>query len=489
MLLLRLDPKNKAPLFKQVFYQLKALIDSNSLKPGDKLPSTRSLALKLGLNRTTVFKAYEELWARGYTESSSGSYTTVRKRAEIATHKRIEENEIIEWDNISSPNSRILTDSIEVHKPRKAGKDQIDFVSLSPDPGLMPVEDFRHCLNHVIKTKSGDLLTYGDPRGYKPLREYLADHMHRHSISVAADEILITNGTQNAIELILKLLVKQGTKIISEAPTYSLAIPLFNYYKTEIIEIPMTETGMDLDALENTIRKERSALIYTMPNFHNPTGITTNQAHREKLLALCEEYRIPLMEDGFVEEMKYFGKAVLPIKSMDRYGIVFYLGTFSKILFPGLRLGWIAAHETCIRRLSSITHALHISGNSLSQAALHRFCESGAYDLHLKRAHRIYRKRMQTALKSLKDYLPQKFVSYTKPAGGYTIWVRIENKNLGGDELVNHIDSYGVAVSPGTIFFPGKPDIPCFRISIAHQDENQIEEGIKRIGRALNDLL
>ncbi len=225
-----------------------------------------------------------------------------------------------------------------------------------------------------------------------------------------------------------------------------------------------------------------------MPNFHNPTGITTCQVHRERLLSICEKYRIPLIEDGFVEEMKYFGKAVLPIKSMDKYGIVFYLGTFSKILFPGLRVGWIAADRKCIQKLADITHALNISGNVLSHAALYQFCKSGFYELHLKRIHKIYRKRMQTALKAMKENFSGNFVSYTKPAGGYTIWVQINNKDVSEDELIKHLSLYGVAVSPGKIYFLKKQNIPYFRISIAHQDEKQIERGIKRIGRALQDL-
>jgi DNA-binding transcriptional MocR family regulator len=489
MLLIHLDRKRKLPLFMQVFEQLKQMIDNNALKPGQKLPSTRGLAQKLGVNRTTVFKAYEELWARGYTESSSGSYTTVRKRVRPAAQKRTAEKQIVDWQKLCTPQSLTLTESIETHKARKAREDQIDFVSLSPDPRLMPVREFKSCLNRVLKEKHGNLLTYGDARGYKPLREHTADQMRRHGISVVPDEIVITNGTQSAIELILKLLVTAGTKIIVEAPTYSLAIPLFRYYKAEIIGIPMTETGMDLDALQHTLHKTQPALLYTMPNFHNPTGITTDQTHRERLLTMCETHGIPIAEDGFAEEMKYFAKAVLPIKSMDTRGIVLYLGSFSKILFPGLRIGWIAASETCILQLIAMVHAQHIAGNSLSQAALYRFCESGAYDLHLKRMHRIYRKRMQTALKAMREYFRHECVPYTKPAGGYTVWVHVKKKNISSQRLVEHIDTHGVAVSPGSIFFPEPPDTPCFRISIAHQDVERIEQGIKKIGRALRDLL
>jgi len=195
MLLLNLDRKNKIPLFKQIFNQLKEMINSNTLMPGDKLPSTRSLAYKLSVNRTTVFKAYEELRARGYTHSSSGSYTTVRKRAQLVKHRKTNAKEIIDWDKIFTPDSKMLTNSLNIHKPGKAKQNQIDFVSLSPDLKLMPVQDFRLCMNHMVKTKGLELLNYGDPKGFGPLRNYIADQMRQHSVSVTYDEIIITCGS------------------------------------------------------------------------------------------------------------------------------------------------------------------------------------------------------------------------------------------------------------------------------------------------------
>jgi DNA-binding transcriptional MocR family regulator len=225
-----------------------------------------------------------------------------------------------------------------------------------------------------------------------------------------------------------------------------------------------------------------------MPNFQNPSGITTSQKHREELIALFEQYHVPVIEDAFEEEMKYFGKAVLPIKSMDRNKVVIYIGTFSKILFPGLRIGWVAAAKECIDHLIPLQRASIISGNILDQAALFRFCKSGHYDRHIKRMHSVYRKRMQKALKAVQTYFNQDHIDWTVPTGGYTIWVRLKGKSAGEDEIIKQFIDHKVAVLPGSSYIYGDSDGIFFRISIAHLDEEAIEEGIKRLGMGLNGL-
>ncbi len=198
--------------------------------------------------------------------------------------------------------------------------------------------------------------------------------------------------------------------------------------------------------------------------------------------------RTPLIEDGFEEELKYFGKAVLPVKSMDRRGGVIYVGTFSKCLFPGLRIGWIAADGACIERLAPIQRALVISGNALDQAAVHRFCRAGYYDLHIKRVHRVYRKRMRTALDAMKSCLNPNQVRWTQPAGGYTIWLQLLSGRWDEDDAVDRLFRHGVAVTPGRPHFPGPSGAAHLRVSIAHTDEASIREGIRRMGAALSEI-
>lgn len=488
MLLITIDSQSKEPIYKQVFNQIKEMTDTGILKPGDKLPSSRIFSEKLGVNRTTITKAYEELWGLGYIESRQGSYSFVRKRTELANPIIEEKESLIDWSEKIS--ARIKT--LRVHKTNNPWKDPekgiINFVSLSPDPRLMPVSEFRRSLNNVLAKEGASLLQYGDPQGYQPLREFIAEQMQKHCISISAEQILITQGAQNGIELVLKLLVNEGTEVVIESPTYSSVIPLFNYYGAKTIGVSVNEDGMDLDELETILQIRKITLVYTIPNFHNPTGISTSQAHRERLLALCEQYKVILVEDGFQEEMKYYGKVVLPIKSMDKNEVVIYLGTFSKILFPGLRIGWIAAAKECVSKLTLLIKSAALSGNSLDQAALNLFCRSGYYDLHIKRIHRIYRKRMELTIKTIRDCFPLENVNFTKPNGGYMLWFELRNIEKSEDEIIAYFLSNNVAVSPGKLFYNKASNGKYFRISIANRDEKEIVEGIRNLGKALKQL-
>jgi DNA-binding transcriptional MocR family regulator len=477
-------------------------MENNTLKPGFRMPSTRALAERHGVNRSTVYKAYEELWAMGYLESRPGSYSTVRKRQKIATNGQKSKKGLIAWEKHSSDAGQMLHQSYQKFKYKLAdvSSDVINLASLELDPRLFPVEDFRRCINTVMVEQGAKLLGYGERAGYRPLRKTIANRLRIHGISVNWEEILITNGSQNGIELLLKLLTVPGSPVAVEAPTYSNALPLIKYFKTDIIEIPMKEDGMDLDHLQRVLKtgSPKPAFVYTMPNFHNPTGITTDQVHRETLLSLCETYRVPILEDAFEEEMKYFGKVPLPIKSMDRQHLVIYLGTFSKVLFPGIRIGWIAAEKEIIQRLMAIKAFSDLTSNSLIQAALHEFCQQGYYNLHVKRMHREYRKRMHIAITGLREHLTGfDKVSWTEPAGGYLIWLKLKDTNMDEAGLMQLFLQYGITLIPGTYFYSDAysyPNSPSpvsnpshhhFRISISTLNEKEIKEGISRLGKAV----
>jgi len=486
MLLLHLNKNKSIPLFQQVIDQVKELINQGSLKAGDRLPSSRKLAADCGVNRTTIFKAYEELWAMGYLESRQGSYSTVRKPAQFTKDIDTENISSISWilDINPSINKEYI---LKADVPIKKLKGSINFRPLSPDPGLMPTEDFRKSLNHILHNEKANVLNYGDAQGYEPLRKYIAKHQQMHQIHTSVNEILITNGTQNGLDLILRLYCTKETNIAIGSPSYNSAIHLIASHTDSITEIPILDTGLDLDFFEEEAKKQSIKMLYTMPNFQNPTGITTSQKHRERLLAICEKHHIIILEDGFEEEMKYFDKAVLPLKSIDRNQIVIYLGTFSKILFPGLRVGWICAHKQCIQQLTRLKELTEITGNLLSQAAVFSFCDSGLYNLHKKRIHKVYKRRMSLAIKAMKEYFPS-WVEYTKPMGGYTLWVFFYNTSITELEIITQLEKVGVLITPGSNFYYQSTSEINFRISIAHADEDEILVGIRKIANVLNSI-
>ncbi len=490
MVLLKIDRKKTVPIYQQILHQIIELIESNALRSGDRLPPTRKLADLLGLDRTTVSRAYLELTAMGYVESRPGSYTRVRKRTPVI-RKQDQAKGLINWSLRSNPESRSLYGYYLKFSPESARGADDDLINLSPldlDNRLYPVDDFRRCMNQVMVNIGSELLKYGDRLGYAPLREDIATRLSVHGIRTSADEILITNGAQQALELILKLLGKPGEAVAVESPTYSNIIPLIRHHRLNLLEIPVNENGMDLDVLAERIKQNPPLFVYSIPNFQNPTGITTSQEHRERLLKLCERNSLPLVEDGFEEEMKYYGKVVLPIKSMDKHQVVIYLGTFSKVLFPGVRVGWIAAEKECIQRLVAIKRFTDLTGSSFVQAGLSAFIRNGYYDLHLKKMHRIFRKRMATALQSLEDYMPDG-VSWTRPEGGYTIWVSLKNSYPGEDSFKQLLLKNGVLVSPGLYYFFSSQQQKYFRLSISSLNEEEIRTGIFRLGKAIREMM
>jgi GntR family transcriptional regulator/MocR family aminotransferase len=436
-----------------------------------------------------VYRAYHELQALGYLESRPGSYMTVRKRLKTIMYHHDFHRGMLNWARTVNRQSDELFSLFHTFKSEKSdsGRDCVNFSRLDMDHRLMPAVEFRRCINQVLVNEGQKVLEYGDYAGYYPLREYIAQHMQNHGIATVPQEILITNGSQQALDLIIKLLTIPGYKVAVEAPTYAIAIPLFLFYRVEPVEIAMNQDGLDLIALEKTIETEKPAFLYTIPNFQNPTGTTTSQSHRENLLAICENYNLPLVEDGFEEEMKYFGKVALPIKSMDRNRIVLYMGTFSKVLFPGIRVGWIVADKECIERLTAIRRFCDLSCNTLTQAALNHFCRQGYYNIHIKRMHRIFRKRMLTAFNALAEYLPPD-VKWTRPDGGYTIWLELAKDYKDKDRLQDLLNRHGVSASAGEFYFAKLHPKKYLRLSIATLDEDEIRKGIKRLGLAISKL-
>jgi GntR family transcriptional regulator/MocR family aminotransferase len=485
MILIKIDKQSTVPVFRQIIHQLAFLIDGGVLKVGDRLPASRMLAAQLGVNRATVYRAYEELWAAGYTESRPGSYSVVRARMTMNVDLG-PPGSLIDWAGIGRE-SRLVGQSLTFAGRKLFQGEIINFRPLSPDSRLMPVDDFRKCMHDVLAKEGASLLQYGDMFGYRPLREFLVRHLQKHGIQVSVDEIMLTNGSQQSLDLILRFFDKPGLKVAVEQPSYSQFINLLDFYQAQVVGLPMGENGADLAEVDRIFVREKPAFFYTMPNFHNPLGISTSQEYRERLLKLCETHRVVLIEDGFEEEMKFFGKAILPIKSMDSKQVVIYLGTFSKVLFPGLRVGWIAADKACISHLAAIRQIVDHSGNQLSQAAIYKYCISGYYDLHLKRLHREYRKRMQAALKAVREFIPE-IIRCTKPSGGYLLWMKMPDDRIEESVLLEKLSGAGVSVSPGQLFFSEKQTIPAFRLSIAHLDETEIRLGMERIGRVLSEV-
>lgn len=489
------------PAYRQIQNEIVRLIHSGVLAPGDRLPSTRILGPDLGVHRSTVVRAYEELQALGYVESGSGTHTRVRSRYSFPLGDASGSDSIgpagviagapaIDWEGLDPRLTSAKRQSGIDPKPSASSHlPHVEFDRLTADPSLAP-DVLRRCLKAVLAQGRGAVLDYSHPGGSPPLRKLVAERMRRHGVDVAPANIVITAGAQHALDLLLRYLVRAGDRVVVEAPTYGLMHALLRLHKVRVVEIPVLSSGIDLGALESVLREAGAALprlIYSMPGFQNPTGVTTDQIHRERLLALCEKHGVPLVEDGFQEEMKYEGLAVMPVKSMDAAGVVMYVGTFSKVVFPGLRVGWIAAPETAASHLVDILHASALSVNTLAQATALHFCRTGAFDKHLRRAHRVYRGRMRTLLRELHRQMPET-VAWTRPRGGYTTWLTLADTGVSETELLSRLEAGGVRVSGGSRFFLAPPAKQHLRLSIACTNEEAIARGCQTLGEVLKKV-
>ena len=492
MILLHLNKNSTIPLFQQVIDQLKDKIDHNALKPGEILPPTRVFSHQLGVHRSTIYKAYQELWALGYIESRSGSYSYVRRRRELISQKTERASAPVAWAQKINPNAEkvySMFGAISFPFSENTGQfDGIDFGRLHPDGRIFPIKEYKSCVNTILSEHGERYLDYGESKGLLSLRDFIAARMRSHAIDVSAEEILITNGAQHAIDLLAKLFAKPGARVFVESPTYGMIIPTLTYYGCDIVPIPMRDDGVDLEVTEQEFKRGFPIFFYTMPNFQNPSGITTTQEHREKLIALCEKYQIPIIEDAFEEEMKYFGSVPLPIKSMDHQHIVFYVGSFSKILFPGIRLGWIAGNRECIQRLTALKRFNDLSTAVPMQAALAEFCRKGYYELHIKRVHKIYRKRMMHTMQMLRSTINNANVTWIDPNGGFTVWLTMKQTKVDYDAIAEIFTANKIRLAAGKDFFPVPAKEIHFRMAISTLNEDEISEGITRLATAITQI-
>lgn len=487
-MLLTIDKSTSKTVFDQIFDQITELINSGALVVGTKLPSSRELAKTIGVNRTTIIKVYDELWVQGYIESTPGSYTTVRKRQPVISTmadgaKDDRPSLTIYHDHLNLPYDPMMH-YLENGKSIEKGK--INFLQLSPDTRLLDRKHVNASMRNALNATDINPFSFTDARGYIPLRQEILRHMKLHSIHSGDSDILITNGSLQSLQLIFQVFSKPGDYIVVENPTHSIMLLFIKIFQLNIIDIPITSEGIDLTILKKILREKPVRFVYTMPTYQNPTGISMPQHKREELLRLCSGKDCLIIEDSIEEEMKYSGKAYLPVKSIDTKEQVVYLGTFTKLMAPGLRIGWIIASPECIKKLTVVKSIFEISSSSINQLFLYNFLRQGAFDLHLRKTVRIFKKRMKVAVNAMKKYIPAEKVAWTEPNGGYMIWVKLLTKPMENIEL--HFSSYGVMVHNGKYFFAQQQPHNYIRICIAQVNEIEIEEGMRKIGEAIKVL-
>ena len=472
-----LDRASPEPLYRQLQQQITESIDRGQLRPGERLPASRDLAAELGVNRATVTSAYERLAKQGRVRSHVGQGTFVSEAGGRAGTHRWSFSRAVE-----SVRHRVRSPADLSHHP-----DPVDFATLVPDEELFPVESFRAALNDVLAKDGKKLLQYGPAAGHPPLRSYIAERLRRRGVACSEENVLVVNGTQQALDLICRALLDPGDRVVVERPTYTIILPLLAQCQATVEEVPMTSSGMDLDALERTLARVRPKLVFTMPTFQNPTGITMALGARRRLMAIASRFGVPIVEDDFDSHLRLSGNDLPPLKAFDEGGLVVHVGTFSKGLFPGLRLGWISAGEQVVSALSQGKLIADYHTSLLLQSAILEFCRRGHYDDHLERLPEIYRPKARTLVEAMERFFPEG-VTWTRPEGGFAFWVTLP-EGLVAERVLEESARRGVVFTPGSYFFAHGGGEHFFRLSISRVPLERIEDGVKTLGAAIDHLL
>jgi GntR family transcriptional regulator/MocR family aminotransferase len=331
-------------------------------------------------------------------------------------------------------------------------------------------------------------LDYGESNGYAPLRATIAHVLASQGLQARAENILITAGSQQALSLVSQILLKPGDTILVESPTYGGALDLFRALNFVIVDIPMDEHGMQVDGLEKLLQQHHPKLIYTIPNFHNPTGTCLNSSRRRELIVLADRYNVPILEDDFVGDLRYDGRTQPSLKALDPGGRVIYASTFSKMLMPGLRVGFLMIEGPVYDSLVNFKRVNDLATSTLIQRALEAYVTVGRYQAHLRKSCQIFRKRRDAMVAAIKKFLPAD-VQFEIPQGGLFIWLKLPD-GLSSVDLLPLACKDGVDFVPGNRFFTDIAQGQSWmRLNFVVHPPDEIEKGIKRLGRVIENLI
>ncbi len=363
----------------------------------------------------------------------------------------------------------------------------ISFAGGLPSPEGFPVEQLRQAFDRVLATQGQAALQYGPTEGYQPLREWVAAHMSRPGAAVSADEVLIVSGSQQALDMLGKLFIDPGSKVLVESPTYLGALQSFSVFEPEYVAVETDEWGL-IPAEVSEPKAKGARFIYALPNFHNPTGLTLNRERRQELVERCAQENILIVEDDPYGELRYLGTPQPTLLSLGRQhgAAVVHLGSFSKVLAPGLRLGYIVAPRAIIDKLVQIKQATDLHSNTLAQMAVYEAIKDGFIQQHLPAVRDLYQQQCQYMLDAMEEHFPKEAV-WTRPEGGMFIWVTLPEGIDSEQLLLKAIDEH-VAFVPGTPFYAtadGKPNT--LRLSFVTVSEDRIREGIAILGRLIRE--
>jgi DNA-binding transcriptional MocR family regulator len=479
-----LNRNSTQPIYKQISNYLGHLIKAGKLEQGQKLPSIRQLSSRLQINKLTVIQAYSFLESDGliYARQGAGYFVEYKTSKEIKSTKlKLISNFAPVQEVIISSGGSSFFEQYTASLQAQYHKVIIDFSS--GFPRNHNIGNLQKITKRAIAKSFDSLFRYDFPEGQLILRQQITKVLIQQGLEVYPEEIIITNGSEQAISLATSYYLQPHDWVIVETPTYHGALGILENLQVKVIGIPMTIAGMNLELLEKYFKSHRPKLIYTISTLHNPTGITTSVTHRQKLLKLAEEYECQILEDNAYEGLN-FEPIPPPIKALDTNNLVTYIGTFSKTIFPGLRAGYMVVTGGKYQELvkQKALNDMHVS--TVSQAIVTEYLASGKFQVHLTKLCRENLLSRNIMLQAMESYFP-KSITWTIPKGGLFLWVHFPD-NFPIKALCYQALSQNVLIADGSAFFPGK-GYPAIRLNFSQASEN-IEVGIKVLGQLIQEF-
>ncbi len=479
---IQIDPQRGAPIYRQIYDEIVTRIRRGTYPSGHRLPPTRELARELRTHRNTVSRAFDELEASGLVYSQVGRGTFVADRPSGGEPEQGQPE--LPWNSLFSqgayaePLARLdrLVRSVQ-------REDLVNLTSMYPSQDLLPVASIRRCLDAVLRQHSSEALSFAPRFGVPRLREAIAGLLKANHIPAAADDILITTGSQQALDLLARGLTNVGDALLVEEFTYTGALTAFAAAGATIITVPNDTEGPELDALARLGRRGAKAL-YLMPNCANPTGATISTARRKQIVAWSHAAGVPLIEDDYGADLQLDDCPRLPaLRALDNQ--VLHVGTFSKRLVPALRVGFLVCPAAVRQRLVALKHSMDLGTSALLQHTLAEFIERGYLRAHLRRILPAYRERRDALESALREHLPPDVQWEHARRGGF-VWLRLAACET--EEVFEEAQRQGVLISPGALHSVYRATGGGVRLTFCAEPPARLVEGARRLGAALRAL-
>jgi len=478
---IQIDRESPVPVYLQISRSIKDMILKGTLPENFRLPPERTLAGSLGVHRTTVINAYRELKSDGLVDSHVGRGTAVLGGAR--PESKAPDFAALRWSQLIRASAAETQDQLLRDLLDLTDHSGVIILSLGlPAPELIPVDTVRRISAEVLEEGGPSALLHSPTEGLASLRSALARLMQNRGIPCPSSEVLVTSGSQQAIDILARVFVDPGDPIVVEEPSYFGALRAFRAAQARLIGVPTDAKGMRTDMLEALLARQRPKFIYTLPTYQNPSGALMSMDRRRHLLELAYRYRVPIVEDDLYCDLRYEGEAIPPIKALDRNGFVIYVSSFSKILFPGLRVGWMAAPSDIARQIVLTKQVIDLHTTTFGQMVMERFLRGGAFEKHVRSVRAEYERRRDTMDEALRAHMPRG-VSWEKPHGGFYFWCRFPG-SVSRSLLLTLARETGVSYLPGSACFPRDTVDNYIRLNFSLTRPELLSEGVARLAAA-----